>query len=179
MPITPFHHPVAYIIYKLGGKLSLPAVIVGSMVPDLEILFMVLLFGTNTPTHLLLHSILGSLTVGTAIAVAVTVLIYPKLAGAIFPINKLKVKQKCKFSLTLVFSSAMGCLSHVLLDVTNHASNPVFWPFLTSAETPSPIVPLLGGVQTASLLVHSLMAALFVGFYALKHENFWENVLVG
>jgi hypothetical protein len=149
------------------------------MVPDLEIPFMVLLFGTNTSTHLLLHSIIGSLTVGTAIAVAVTVLIYPKLAGAIFPINKLKVKQKCKFSLTLVFSSAMGCLSHVLLDVTNHAYNPVFWPFLTSAETPSPIFPLLGGAQTASMLMHSLMTALFVGFYALKHENFWENVLVG
>jgi membrane-bound metal-dependent hydrolase YbcI (DUF457 family) len=152
LPITPFHHPVAYIIYKLGGKLSLPAVIVGSMVPDLEIPFMVLLFGTNTSTHLLLHSILGSLTAGTAIAATITVLIYPKLTG---------------------------CLSHVLLDVTNHAYNPVFWPFLSSAETPSPIVPLLGGAQTASLLMHSLMAALFVGFYALKRENFWENVLVG
>ena len=148
------------------------------MVPDLEIPFMVLLFGTNTPTHLLLHSILGSLTVGTAIAAAITVLIYPKLTGAIFPINKLKVKQKCKFSLTLVFSCAIGCLSHALLDVTNHTYNPVFWPFLTSAETPSPIVPLLGGAKTASLLVHLLMFALFVSFYALKHENFWENVLV-
>jgi hypothetical protein len=178
LPITPFHHPVAYIIYKLGGKLSLPAVIVGSMVPDLEIPFMVLLFGTNTPTHLLLHSILGSLTVGTAIAVAITVLIYPKVTGTIFRIDKLKVKEKCKFSLTLVFSCAIGCLSHVLLDVTNHAYNPVFWPFLTSAETPSPIVPLLGGAQTASLLMHSLMVALFAGFYALKRENFWENMLV-
>jgi membrane-bound metal-dependent hydrolase YbcI (DUF457 family) len=179
LPITPFHHPVAYIIYKLGGKLSLPAVIVGSMVPDLEIPFMVLLFGTNNPTHLLLHSILGSLTVGTAIAAAITILIYPKLTGAIFPINKLKVKQKCKFSLTLVFSCAIGCLSHVLLDVTNHTYNPVFWPFLPSAETQSPIVPLLGGAQTASLIMHSLMAAFFVGFYALKRENFWENMLVG
>jgi membrane-bound metal-dependent hydrolase YbcI (DUF457 family) len=179
LPITPFHHPVAYIIYKLGGKLSLPAVIVGSMVPDLEIPLMVLLFGTNVPTHLMLHSILGSLTVGTALAVAITVFIYPKVAGAIFPIDKLKVKEKCKFSLILVFSCAIGCLSHVLLDVVNHAYNPVFWPFLSSAETPSPIVPLLGGVQTASLLVHSLMVALFVSFYALKRENFWENVLVG
>ena len=178
MPITPFHHPVAYIIYKLGGKLSLPAVIVGSMVPDLEIPFMVLLFGNSVPTHLMLHSILGSLTVGTAIAVAITVLIYPKITSTIFPIDKLKVKQKCKFSLTLVFSCAIGCLSHALLDVTNHTYNPVFWPFLTSAETPSPIVPLLGGVQTASLLMHSLMTALFITFYAFKRENFWENMLV-
>lgn len=149
------------------------------MLPDLEIPFMVLLFGTSSPTHLLLHSILGSLTVGTAIAVAITVSIYPNVTGAIFPIDKLKVKERCQFSLTLVFSCAIGCLSHVLLDVTNHAYNPVFWPFLSSAETPSPIIPLLGGVQTAFLLVHSLMFALFVGFYALKRENFWENVLVG
>ena len=178
MPITPFHHPVAYLIYKLGGKLSLPAVIVGSMLPDLEIPFMVLLFGNSVPTHLMLHSILGSLTVGTAIAVAITVLIYPKITSTIFPIDKLKVKQKCKFSLTLVFSCAIGCLSHALLDVANHTYNPVFWPFLTSAETPSPIVPLLGGVQTASLLMHSLMTALFITFYAFKRENFWENMLV-
>ena len=179
MPITPFHHPVAYVIYRLGGKLVLPAVIVGSMLPDLEIPFMVLLFGANVPTHLMLHSILGSLTVGTAIATAITVFIYPKVIGAIFPVDKLRVKEKCKFSLTLVFSCAIGCLSHVLLDVTNHAYNPVFWPFLSSAETPSPIVPILGGAQTASLLIHSLMVALFIGFYALKRQNFWENILVG
>jgi membrane-bound metal-dependent hydrolase YbcI (DUF457 family) len=178
LPITPFHHPVAYIIYRLGGKLSLPAVIVGSMLPDLEIPFMVLLFGTSVPTHLLLHSIIGSLTVGTAIAVAITVFIYPKVTGAIFPIDTLKVKEKCRFSRRLVFSCAIGCLSHVLLDVVNHAYNPVFWPFLSSAETPSPIVPLLGGVQTASLLVHALMVVLFVGLFARKRENFWEHVLV-
>ena len=148
------------------------------MLPDLEIPFMVLLFGNSVPTHLMLHSILGSLTVGTAIAVAITVLIYPKITSTIFPIDKLKVKQKCKFSLTLVFSCAIGCLSHALLDVANHTYNPVFWPFLTSAETPSPIVPLLGGVQTASLLMHSLMTALFITFYAFKRENFWENMLV-
>jgi membrane-bound metal-dependent hydrolase YbcI (DUF457 family) len=178
LPITPFHHPVAYILYKLGRKLSLPALIVGSMLPDLEIPFMVLLFGTNGPTHLLLHSIIGSLTVGTALATAITVFIYPKVTSAIFPIDKLKVKEKCRFSLTLVFSCAIGCLSHVFLDVVNHAYNPVFWPFLSSNETPSPIVPLLGGAQTSSLLIHTLMAAIFIGLYALKRENFWENVLV-
>ena len=179
MPITPFHHPVAYVIYRIGGKLVLPAVIVGSMTPDLEIPFMVLLFGINTQTHLMLHSILGSLTIGTAIAVAITVFIYPKVIGAIFPVDKRKVKEKCRFSLILVFSCAIGCLSHVLLDVVNHAYNPLFWPFLSAAETPSPIVPLLGGTQTASLLTHSLMIILFISLYALNRENFWENVLVG
>ena len=37
---------------------------------------------------------------------------------------------------------------------------------------------LLGGAQTASLLVHALMIVLFVGLFAGKRENFWEHVLV-
>ena len=179
MPVTPFHYPVAYLLSKLGAKLNLPALAIGSMLPDLEIPFMVLLFGTNVPTHMMLHSLLGSLTLGTALAVAITVLIYPKLTSAIFPIDKLKANQKCKLTFSLVFSSALGCLSHVLLDVTNHAYNPVFWPFLPANATPSPIVPLLGGEVTASLLVHALMAVLFIGFFVNKRERFWEQLLIG
>ncbi|TRO47324.1 DUF4184 family protein [Candidatus Bathyarchaeota archaeon] len=178
LPITPFHYPVAYVLYKLGGKLSLPALIVGSMLPDLEIPFMVLLFGTAVPTHLLLHSLIGSLTIGTLLATAITVFIYPKLTSAIFPIDKIKVKEKCRFSINLLFSCAIGCLFHVLLDVTNHSYNPVLWPFLAPAETPSPIVSFLGGAATASLLIHALMIVLFICFFACKFLNSWEHVLV-
>jgi membrane-bound metal-dependent hydrolase YbcI (DUF457 family) len=178
LPLTPFHYPVAYVLYKLGGSLSLPGLVVGSMVPDLEVPFIVLLFGTSVPNHLLLHSLVGALTLGTALAIAITVLIYPKLTSAIFPVDKLKIKEKCRFSLGLVFSCALGCLSHVLLDVTTHDYNPIFWPFLPVNETPSPIVPLLGGVGNASLLIHALMITLFIGLFANKRENFWEQLLV-
>jgi membrane-bound metal-dependent hydrolase YbcI (DUF457 family) len=178
LPITPFHYPVAYVIYKLGGNLSLPALIVGSMVPDLEIPVMVLLFGTNVPSHLLLHSLLGAATAGTAIAAAITVLIYPKIASAIFPVDKHKVKEKCRLTLWLAVSCLLGVLSHVLLDITNHAYNPVFWPFFAQQATPSPIVPLLGGEATASLLIHALMVALFAGLFANKRRNFWQQLLV-
>jgi membrane-bound metal-dependent hydrolase YbcI (DUF457 family) len=107
------------------------------------------------------------------------VLVYPHLTGAIFPINKLKVKEKCHFSLGLVISCFIGVLSHVLLDVTNHAFNPVFWPFLSIYQTPSPIVPLLGGLDVASLIVHGSMIVLFVALFYDKRKNFWEQLLVG
>jgi hypothetical protein len=107
--------------------------------------------------------LLGAATAGTAIPAAITVLIYPKITSAIFPIDKHKVKEKCRLTPWLAFSCLLGVLSHMLLDVTNHAYNPVFWPFLAAQETPSPIVPLLGGEATASLLIHALMVALFVG----------------
>ena len=101
------------------------------------------------------------------------------VASAIFPIDKHKVKEKCTFSLGLAVSCLLGAISHVLLDVTNHPYNPLFWPFLASNETPSPIVPLLGGEATASLLIHGLMVVFFIGLFVNKRKNFWEQLLVG
>jgi hypothetical protein len=59
LPVTPFHYPIAYMLSKHDVKLNLPALVVGSMLPDLEIPFIVLLFGTNVPSHMMLHSLLG------------------------------------------------------------------------------------------------------------------------
>ena len=179
MPVTPFHYPIAYLSYKLGGKLSLPGLVVGSMLPDIEIPIMFMLFGTQTPNRMILHSLSGATTVGTALVTAITIWIYPTLTSTIFPINKLKVKEKCSLSISLVFSCLIGVLSHVLLDVTNHDYNPVFWPFLPINETPSPITPFLGGALTASIIVHTLIVIMFVGLFLKKRENFWERLLVG
>ena len=150
----------------------------GSMLPDVEIPIMLLLFGTQAPNRMILHSLLGAATVGTVLGAAITVWIYPTLASAIFPVSKLKVKEKCSLSIGLAFSCLIGVLSHVLLDVTNHAYNPVFWPFLGLNDTPSPITPFLGGATTASVIIHALMAVAFVGLFIRKRENFWEQLLV-
>jgi hypothetical protein len=53
--VTPFHYPVAYILYKLRAKLSLPGLIVGSMVPDLEVPFIFLWSRTEAFDRLVLH----------------------------------------------------------------------------------------------------------------------------
>ena len=178
LPVTPFHYPIAKIIHRLNGKvsLSLPSLIVGSMVPDLEVPFVFLLTGTQD--RLVLHSLIGGMTLGVIIAVALTVLFYPRLTSVIFPINRVKVNEKCNFSLTVTFSCLLGVLSHVLLDFTNHSYNPVFWSFLSLYQTPSPIVPLLGGEAMASLIVHGVMVVLFVGLFINNRGNFWERLLV-
>ena len=146
------------------------------MVPDLEIPFVYLL--TRTQDRLILHSLIGGLTLGTIIALTLTVLIYPRLTSAIFPIDKVKVREKCRFSLTVAVSCLIGVLSHVLLDVTNHAYNPVFWPFLSANQLFNPIVPLLGGELASSLIMHGLMAALLIGLLFCKRGNFWQRLLV-
>jgi hypothetical protein len=37
MPVTPLHYPAAWGLSKLDKRLSLPALIVGSFIPDIEV----------------------------------------------------------------------------------------------------------------------------------------------
>jgi len=178
LPLTPLHHPVAYFIYKLDKRFSLPGLVVGCMFPDIEIPFIVLLFGTQVPHRMVLHSLLGSATIGTFLALIVTVRVYPPLVSRLFHVDKKRVKSKCKLSFAVFFSVLVGNLSHVLLDVTNHPYNPVFWPFLPATATPSPIYFALGN-PLGSLWMQIIMAALFAALIVAKRRNLFEELLVG
>ena len=148
------------------------------MVPDLEVPFVYFMSGTWDQDRMVLHSLLGGLTLGTLIAVALTVFLYPRIMGAVLPINKDRVKANCRFSSMLAFSCFLGVLSHILLDVANHAYNPLFWPFLSLFQTPSPIVSLLGGKEMASVIVHGSMMVLCVAIFVKSRGDFWNKVFV-
>ena len=181
MPLTPVHYPLAKLIHSIDTKnqLSLPALIVGSMVPDLEVPFLFWLTSTWTQDRMVLHSLLGGLTLGLAITIAFTVLIYPRAVGRLLPVNKDRLKSNCRITGWLAVSAVIGVLSHILLDVANHPFNPLFWPFLGMFQTPSPIVPLLGGLFTASIVTHGAMVILFVALFIRKRRGFWDSLFVG
>jgi len=171
---------MAYLIYKLGSKLkpSLPGLIVGSMFPDLEIPFIILLLGTGVPDRLVLHSLLGAVTIGTFLSLVFTVLMYPPLIGSLLRIDRRELRSKCSFSLVLTLSVFLGNISHVLLDITNHPYNPILWPFVMIGDTPSPLCSALGGMVTASLVIHTLMALLFLALFINKREDLVKRMLV-
>ena len=178
LPLTPLHHPIAYFIYKLDKRLSLPGLIVGCMFPDLETPFMWLLLGTQVPNRMILHSLVGSATLGTVLAVIFTVRVYPPLVSRLFHVDNETVESKCKLSSALVFSVFIGIISHVLLDVTNHPYNPLFWPFSSVIASPSPIYFALGnplGYFWLQIIMGTLLAALIV----IKRRNLFEELLVG
>jgi len=178
LPLTPLHYPIAYFIYKLDKRFSLPGLIVGSMFPDLEIPFIFLFFGTNVPNRMVLHSLLGSATIGTLLAVLVTVRVYPYIVSRLFQINKERVEGKCKLSFAVVFSVLVGNISHVLLDVTNHPYNPAFWPFRSAIATQSPIYFALGD-PLGSFWMQIIMGSLLVALVVVKRKNLFEELLVG
>ena len=148
------------------------------MFPDLEIPFMALLFGSQVPNRMILHSLLGATTLGTFIAVLFTVRVYSILVSRLFHVDKEKVESKCKLSVALVFSVFVGIISHVLLDVTNHPYNPIFWPFLSATATPSPIYFALG-YPMGSWLTPIIMAVILAALIVVKRKNLFEELLVG
>jgi membrane-bound metal-dependent hydrolase YbcI (DUF457 family) len=156
------HCPIAYFIYKIDRLLSLPGLIVGYMFSDLENPFMALFFGSQVPNRKVLHSLLGSATIGTFLAVIVTVRVYPPLVSRLFNVDKEKVENKCRLSFALVLSVFISIISHVLLDVTNHPYNPVFWLFLSANATPSPIYFAFGyplGWLWMQIIMGTILAA--------------------
>jgi len=147
------------------------------MFPDLEIPFIVLFSGTEVPHRLVLHSVFGAATIGTFLAVIFTVKIYPNLVSSLFRVNKERLKTKCKLSLGLVVSVLIGILSHVLLDVTNHPYNPLFWPF-SSTFVNSPIYFALG-TTIGSLYMQVVMGFFLIGLIIVYRKNLFEKLLVG
>lgn len=178
MPLTPLHYPIAYFLHKLSRNFSLPGLIVGSMIPDLEIPFVVLIFGIDGPNRLVLHSLLGSATLGTMLATIVTIKFYPFLVSYFVGVDKEKVESKCKLSFALVFSVFLGTICHVLLDFTNHLYNPILWPFLEAEMTVSPIYEILGE-QFGYLWIQVIMGVLLLVIIFIERKNKTESLLIG
>jgi len=165
---------MAYVLYKLHKKLTLPGLTVGSMFPDLEIPVLFLVFGTD---RLVLHSLLGAATIGTMLSVTFTITLYPILISYVFGLDEEQVKEKTRLSLSLIVSCLVGNLSHVALDFINHLYNPLFWP--VSQATLSPICVALGGLVPSFWIVSTPLLALFVTLLITQRDNLFEKLLVG
>ena len=187
MPVTPLHYCIAYTTKKLRKGWSLPALIVGNFIPDLEnpVIFALNRFGVIHLSasgwlidRLVLHSLVGASTIGLALALLITVYLYPALASMIF---KVDAREECKASRKLVVPCLVGAISHVLVDALHHSYNPLLFPFTTSSVD---AFVLFGDAELATVVVHVafLVWALAILIYEFKKSGgrgFWEAVLVG
>ena len=167
MPLTPFHIAFAWLIKLKFRRLDFAALTAGSIVPDLEIpVFFAFGLGRDS---LFAHSIVGALTVDIILSVLI-VWILSKLR-----VNKIGLYGFGKARLTKNFavSAAIGSLTHVFSDLSNHYVNPVFWPY---TAIPSSLVDSVGIVY-ASLFIHSL--ALLILAWIIKRELGKEGESMG
>ncbi len=177
MPLTPLHYVVAYFVGKWKRSLSLPGLIVGSILPDLDKL--IYLFIDNPQGRGILQSLFGVATIGTALSVLFTVYVYPTVVSGIFRMDKRIVEEKCRFSKGLVLACFIGNILHVLVDSLHHEYNPTLYPFISdSFDT----LVLFGNWQLAAIMVSSVFFLLLITIFVWEAwkgtEGFWKRILV-
>jgi len=179
MPVTPLHYCVAYVINKAKVGLVLPALFVGSVIPDVEPFISIVTGESLTPPRGLMHSLAGAVTLDAFLTVLITVLLYPTLVHWIFKLDKNHVAEKCRFSGILLLSTLVGTLSHVLIDSTSHEYNPLLYPFMNkSFDT----FVLLNNWFLASIIVQTVLLGLLLGIFVWEirkgTDGFWKRLLV-
>ncbi len=177
---SPFGHlAIAYLIHKSEKTLSLPALVIGSIISDLDLLFYYLTSGYVGRE--LLHSFVGGGVIGTLLSTFLTVTFYPLVVSSLFGINKKEIGRVCRFSKTVLVSSFIGVLSHILIDSTCHNYNPLLYPFTTQSID---VLLLTSDWELAYIVVDTLLLALLliiltVAFSRKGSKGFWERILVG
>lgn len=177
MPLTPLHYVVAYFVGKWKRGLSLPGLIVGSALPDLDKL--IYLFIDNPYGRGILQSLFGVATIGTVLSVLFTVYVYPTVVSGVFRIDKRMIEERCRFSKGLVLACFVGNILHVLVDSLHHEYNPTLYPFISDSFG---ALVLFGNWQLATMIVQSVFFLLFVTIFVWEArkgtEGFWKRILV-
>lgn len=187
MPATPLHYPFAFLISKSDKKLSLPGLVIGSVIPDIEVPFMWIFFST-LPDHLFLHSMLGAVTLGTLLTILVTRFLYSPIISTFFGVNKSDLNEACKITPWLVVSSFIGVMSHLILDFPMHWYNPILWPWVDPYDVIGPLVLLfiptygfIGAYWIANFLMNISMLILWIVILRRLRSkgNIWSKHWVG
>ena len=180
------HYPVAWGLSKLNKRLNLPGLIVGSFIPDIEMPILFVFFNGVLPDHLIMHSLIGALTIGTIISTLVTVMLYPTLTSFFFRLDKAKVKEVCRLTPALILSCMLGNIFHILLDIPMHPFNPVLWPFIDPYSIVGFLVLIFAvdgninlGFLIARVLNYVIMGSSLLVIIIKSRKNLWEQTLIG
>ncbi|MDF1538564.1 MAG: DUF4184 family protein [Candidatus Thorarchaeota archaeon] len=188
MPFTLFHYPVGYWSSKLDKRLVLPGLLMGSVIPDVEVVPLYLFFRGVITDHFILHSFVGALTLGLVLAVLVTRYIYPTLIGRIFNLDREELQDVCGITPHLVLSCAIGIVFHLLLDFPIHWYNHLLWPWVDPYLLVGPLAiffatllsaDILVGYSVAGAFVSVIMALVLVQIVYSNKENRWRKLWIG
>lgn len=159
MPFTPFHFgPGILFGILLLRHLDLPALLVASVVVDLEPLI-VITTGANYPLHGFFHTFLG----GTLVAAVLSLAMY-RLSGCTSIIARAFGIRQTPSPRSVAAASFLGVYSHLLLDAPLYGdikpffpitSNPLFFPEVAGAIYASCAVAFLIGMLAYAARIYS------------------------
>lgn len=178
MTLLPLHVAFVWILNVNPRilRLSFAAMTIGALVPDVEPLAMYItglsvFCGwdfpcTLAPDRLVLHSLLGAVTVDVGLT-----FLFVRLIGLLRP-ERFGTYGFSGIKMSRIFyaSAAIGSVSHVLVDWLHHDVNPVFWPLMLGSPPSYYVDGLLlpfMSVFAASFLIAVVASALLI-FIAIR-----------
>lgn len=172
MPANPLHYPLAWLLYRFSARrLDLPALVVGAVIPDLEIVFFELMGRPGGINRLVLHSLFGAAVLCPVLVVALRWAVYAPLARSI-----LRVEMDHRGMGSLLLSGAAGAVSHALLDLPGHPYNPLLWPLTSDSVNLFQSRTMIAQAQAASDTVMTVMALMILVVLA-KGGGGWRAFL--
>lgn len=152
MPVTPLHYWPAYLLKKIYPRLDMFSLISGAFIPDIEVLFFIML--NSSIDRLILHSLFG-------------VIFFVPIIGLIVIIPFFKLIKREYNLRILAMSLSIGGITHVLLDLFTHSMNPLLFPFSNES-----IYYFFFGTQSLSTTFVYLFSALFMlGIVIFEYKN--------
>ena len=160
MPFTPFHlGPSVLVGLLLFPLLYIPAILMGSIVVDIEPLGFLLL---GLPVlHLLFHTFIGATI--AAIMLSLILLPFRGILGGIM--NWFHLPQTTT-PIRLTLATLLGAYSHVLLDAFLYPEMQPFWPLLGN--------PFLG-LMTSSAVYFFCIACFILAIPVFVFRVWWQN----
>ncbi|MEM4544764.1 MAG: DUF4184 family protein [Nitrososphaerota archaeon] len=150
MPLTFLHVVYVWYILRRMNKFNLH-VVVGCMVPDLEILILYIL-GFGIPRSFL-HSPIGAFILAPAISILIIyILLKTKFMEKVFNVNVIRRPKELREYVNLWIVTGLSSLTHVFIDYLHHSYNPILWP-IYPIYIEGPIAYLIGYLN-ATLVVH-------------------------
>ena len=186
MPVTPLHYPYAWLISRLDKRLPLPALVIGSVVPDIEVPILQVFFNGVLPDHYILHSLIGSLSIGLLITLITLRYIYPYLMSTIFDLDKAEMVERCQITRYAVIAAIFGILSHLIVDYPMHPYSQIFWPFIDAHLLIGPLVAFFAvghsisyGFIIANLLTSLISIGLWIAIAYYIRNDLWSRMWIG
>ena len=188
MPFTLFHYPFGYWLSKIDRKLVLPALLVGSVIPDIEVPILFFFFSGIVTDHFILHSLIGSLTIGLVLAVLTTRYVYPTLISRLFRLPKNELDELCGVTPNLIVSCAIGILFHLIADYPIHWYNHLLWPWVDPFLLVGPLAILVSSILSTDIVTGYLISGTISGvvlgvsliYIAIRNrDGLWRRMWIG
>lgn len=174
MPFTAFHAVPVWLLFLYKPKrFDWIALSVGATLPDiLEPLMITLFLPYYWDVRIITHSLLGSFTVMLLAAVLISFYVVPPILRYFkkrfrdkryYTFAGIDILQERGSFSVIIYSALIGILSHVIIDVFYHASNPLLYPSENIA------ILFYGDLLATRIIVSPIIGIMFL----LLAYKFW------